>query len=263
MKYLIKINLFLFVFFPLLVKAQIPYVHFDRISLEQGLKQGHVYDIHEGKGGFMWFATYAGLVKYDGYQFTNYKGSQIDSTALTSVSVVKAYEDKRGNMWIGTRNGANLFDTKTEISKRFYYPLHLDSVRLVVEFLDFLDDENNHLWMGTSVRAIAFSREENNEFIPYQAIINGKHFSEPIAVHSLFEDNQKNRWAGHIKRFYLKLPLPIKKYDQIPNTNDLIIYTLQKNKNGEIWIGCKTGLYELNPIMADNGKIALEKIEPT
>ena len=42
---------------------------FERITLEQGLSQGMVFDILQTRDGFLWVATKDGLNRYDGYNF--------------------------------------------------------------------------------------------------------------------------------------------------------------------------------------------------
>jgi two-component system sensor histidine kinase ChiS len=62
----------------------------------------------------MWFGTNDGLNKYDGYNFTIYKHSNINKYSLTNSAIESIYEDKSGNLWIGTENGLNLYDRNND-----------------------------------------------------------------------------------------------------------------------------------------------------
>ncbi|MFO8022763.1 MAG: two-component regulator propeller domain-containing protein, partial [Perlabentimonas sp.] len=59
----------LLIFTNICVFAQRNAIEFDRITVEEGLSQGTVYDIHQDHKGFMWFGTEDGLNRYDGYSF--------------------------------------------------------------------------------------------------------------------------------------------------------------------------------------------------
>ncbi len=52
------------------LRAQIPPLVFDRISVEEGLSQSIVVSIIQDTRGFLWFGTEDGLNLYDGYSFT-------------------------------------------------------------------------------------------------------------------------------------------------------------------------------------------------
>ena len=43
-------------------------IHFTRISIESGLSQSTIFSIAQDRTGNMWFATYDGVNKYDGYR---------------------------------------------------------------------------------------------------------------------------------------------------------------------------------------------------
>ena len=64
----LSILLWIFIY-PLRVRA-IESINFIHIGVNEGLSQNTVFDITQDKQGNMWFATYDGLNKYDGYDFT-------------------------------------------------------------------------------------------------------------------------------------------------------------------------------------------------
>lgn len=42
---------------------------FEKITIEQGLSQGMIFDMLQTRDGFLWVATKDGLNRYDGYNF--------------------------------------------------------------------------------------------------------------------------------------------------------------------------------------------------
>ena len=65
--------------------------------------------------GFIWICSVEGLVKYDGNKLKSYNHIPYDSTSISNNSVLTIAEDEIGNLWIGTKDGLNYFDQKTDI----------------------------------------------------------------------------------------------------------------------------------------------------
>ncbi|MEP7217835.1 MAG: two-component regulator propeller domain-containing protein, partial [Bacteroidota bacterium] len=94
-------------------------LRFDRITSEQGLSDNYVLCAMQDRYGFMWFGTRDGLNKFDGYHFTIYRHDPADTTSLSDGSVNTIFEDRGGNLWIGTHGrGLNLFD---RVHERFIH----------------------------------------------------------------------------------------------------------------------------------------------
>ena len=62
------------VLFPYMLNADVTEdIHFSHIGLEEGLSHSTIFAINQDKGGNLWFATYDGVNKYDGYNFIVYR----------------------------------------------------------------------------------------------------------------------------------------------------------------------------------------------
>jgi ligand-binding sensor domain-containing protein len=59
--------------FPLSLYPQPRDIRFERITVEDDLTDVTVHDILQDQQGFMWFGTWNGVSKYDGYTFTTYR----------------------------------------------------------------------------------------------------------------------------------------------------------------------------------------------
>ncbi|MBE2206178.1 MAG: response regulator [Saprospiraceae bacterium] len=92
--------------------AQIPLI--ERITIEQGLSQGMIFDILQTRDGFLWIATKAGLNRYDGYNFKVFNNNPFDPYSLAENTVTKLFEDSRGLLWVGTEGkGVDVYDPVT------------------------------------------------------------------------------------------------------------------------------------------------------
>ncbi len=110
---------FLFTSFLLLLfasgtQAQ-PSSFFTHYSTEDGLSQNTVMNILQDRKGYLWFATWDGINRFDGYHFKTYKARQGSFISLTNNRVDRMYEDSHGCLWLLTYdNRAHRFDPATE-----------------------------------------------------------------------------------------------------------------------------------------------------
>lgn len=103
MKIYLFIAFAIFMLFPCQLEAQ-PKSHITHYSLEEGLSQRDIMDILQDRKGFMWLATWDGLCKFDGYNFTTYKTLPEDSIQMRSNRINKIVEDTYGYIWLYAYN---------------------------------------------------------------------------------------------------------------------------------------------------------------
>jgi diguanylate cyclase (GGDEF)-like protein/PAS domain S-box-containing protein len=87
---------------------------FVKYSKSQGLAQNTVTNILEDPDGFMWFSTFEGLSRFDGYEFKNYKHSNNNPNSLPNNFTKKLLLDSHGKLWIGTNNGLAKYNPETD-----------------------------------------------------------------------------------------------------------------------------------------------------
>ena len=75
-------------------------INFSYISINEGLSQSTVFSIHQDQRGNMWFATYDGVNKYDGYSFTVYQHNEEDPNSIANdiSRIVKTDSDVSGSV---------------------------------------------------------------------------------------------------------------------------------------------------------------------
>ncbi len=111
MRFFFTFYTFLF-FRTVLVFAQ-PNV-FERITIENGLSQGMIFDVLQTRDGFLWVATKDGLNRYDGYNFKVFSNDPFDPLSLAENTVTNLFEDSRGWLWVGTESkGVDVYDRQT------------------------------------------------------------------------------------------------------------------------------------------------------
>ncbi|MBD0260263.1 MAG: hypothetical protein ICV83_31490, partial [Cytophagales bacterium] len=92
------------------VLAQGPAGRVISYTTSDGLSDGTIKTIFEDSRGYLWFGTFNGANKFNGYEFTNYLSSASDSTSLSHRQVNAIAEDRAGRLWMGTNLGIDLYN---------------------------------------------------------------------------------------------------------------------------------------------------------
>ncbi len=96
-------------------------INFSYISINEGLSQSTVFSIDQDQRGNMWFATYDGVNKYDGYSFTVYQHNEDDPNSIANDISRIVKTDSQGRVWIGTRDGLSYYDEEKDKFRNFFY----------------------------------------------------------------------------------------------------------------------------------------------
>ena len=96
-------------------------ITFTHIGLKEGLSQSTIFSIDQDQRGNLWFATYDGVNKYDGYTFTTYRNNPADTTTIANNMARAVKIDSRGRIWLGTREGLSWYDESLDIFRNFSY----------------------------------------------------------------------------------------------------------------------------------------------
>ena len=67
----------------------------------------------------MWFGTYDGLNRYDGYEFKTFRNEINNQNSLSNNTVYSLEGDSSRNIWVGGNKGASVYDK----SKGLFYPV--------------------------------------------------------------------------------------------------------------------------------------------
>ena len=96
----------IFLLFFLLMTGEVAGSDFRYLQTENGLPDGEINSIVQDSTGNMWFATWTGLIKYDGYYFDVFRPKLGDPASLPEKKVKKLFVDSKDNLWVAT--SANL-----------------------------------------------------------------------------------------------------------------------------------------------------------
>ena len=178
-----------------ILQAMAQGIRFEHLSVEHSLSDTRVQAITQDAQGFMWFGTWDGLNKYDGYSFTIYRHDPEDSTSISNSGVTSLYVDHSDALWVGTWDGLNRFDPATETFSRYQhdpndpYSVSHDGITAIYE------DHQGILWVGTWGGLNRFD-PATETFSRYQHDSNDSTSLSDPGVQVIFEDEQGALWVG-------------------------------------------------------------------
>ncbi len=122
---------------------------FRRYDIEEGLANSRVNSVFQDSRGYLWFATWEGLSRFDGAEFRNYGTRE----GLPSFLVNGVAEDARGRIWVATQGGgvARLLDPAERPAGNpalMFEPHRVGPEREANIVIGILFDREGNLWCG-------------------------------------------------------------------------------------------------------------------
>ena len=117
-------------------QSQCTVTHYDEFS---GMAQWYVTQILQDRQGMMWFATWNGLNRYDGYQFECFKSQVGDGVDIPSDRIQDMMLDDNGNMLCLIEDRVFLFDVK---SCRYHELPKDEEQKMIARFQAKVSQEN-------------------------------------------------------------------------------------------------------------------------
>lgn len=218
----------------------------DYLGIEHGLSNNAVNCIYQDSYGFMWFGTYDGLNRYDGYSFKVFKNRINDSTSLINNWIVAIEEDHQHNIWIGTKQGMSLFNTaSSKFSPVYYNEFNGKTLTKVSNPVnDIRTDSKGNVFMATAGQGLIMHQKGQVNAIQI-GFLNQKVLDYNYHVQSIKIDRLNRVWV-----FVQGRGLALFNYKK--NTIDLVYSgvktatTIEPDYSGNIWIGTESGLFEFN-----------------
>ncbi len=211
--------------------AEGPTIRFEHLGVEHGLSDNNVYGIHQDSKGFMWFGTENGLNRYDGYHFTVYRHTPLDSLSILSNNVTPHFEDRSGSLWIVGGPGIDRFDRTTE---RFTHCLPY------IPLSSMYEDTHGTLWFAALGRGLFRYDKPTASFVHY-SLANDTLTSicgNPV-------DDDRTLFVGTAQGVFT--------FDQREGTSARLeggpsgaITAMLGDRAGKVWIGTRDGLYVFN-----------------
>jgi ligand-binding sensor domain-containing protein len=226
--------------------------NFKHLSSKEGLSDDKVRAILKDSHGFMWFGTWVGLNRYDGYQFKIYKKQLNNSNSLSNDIITAIHEDKSGKLWLGTIGGLNRFDPTTEMFKRYVHNPQ-DSESLSNDILvSITEDRNGNFWIGTwggglihfdpvTERFSSYLHDPQNPLSISGDYVTAVHQARDSRFWVMTRFNGLNLFDHSAQTFR---HFPLSKNDEGSDWGQSIIH---EDQSGTLWFTSREALYAINP----------------
>ncbi len=205
----------------------------------------------QDKKGYLWFGSFTGLIKYDGYSFTTFHPDPFNKNSMPDNEVHLLCEDAKENIWIAGAAGVSKYDIR---SGNFIGYHHDDKNKFSLPSENvncLIQDAGGKTWIGTDA-GLCFYDDASDKFINLTEIISPDTLCSKN-IHCLMLDHNDLLWIGTnsginiYDPFHKKLRLfnaPDKNYAAL---NKEVICMLEDH-SGNIWISLwNSGIYRCNP----------------
>ncbi|RYG51460.1 MAG: hybrid sensor histidine kinase/response regulator, partial [Chitinophagaceae bacterium] len=228
-----------------------------RISIGQGLSNNSVRCIFQDHHGFIWFGTYDGLNRYDGYGFKVFRNKLNDTSSLPHNYIYAIHEDPDHNLWIGTGQGLSLYNSINGTFKPSYFQAYPSGgrQRISASINAIESDSSGNVFIGTNGWGLLVKKQGADVAtqIPFK---KGNETQTGYNVQTMTVDRQQRIWL-----FILDAGLC--EYDRSSQTIRLVNQTVSSasvittDKAGHIWAGTNNGVFEYAP----GGTAVLRQVE--
>jgi signal transduction histidine kinase/ligand-binding sensor domain-containing protein/DNA-binding response OmpR family regulator len=215
-----------------------------RLNIDRGLSNNSVRCIFQDHNGFMWFGTYDGLNRYDGYDFKVFRNVLEDTNSLPHNFIYVITEDSIYNLWIGTGQGIGIYDMVTS-------KFHLASYqrkdngeinRITSHVGSIAVDKAGNVYVGTNGTGLLVAKKGRRIAKQIPVLVHGT-WTTDYNITSIEMDR-----TGKVWMFIARLGLCQfnEKTQQIVPVNAQLgdAAVIQFDKQGNLWIGAAAGLYQ-------------------
>ncbi len=233
-------------------------ISFEHILTKDGLSQGSVTSICQDSTGFIWFGTYDGLNRYDGYNFVVFKNDPKDQTTLSHSNIRSMLIDQAGTLWVGTSGGGlNRYNSKTETFTRYQHNPHDPNSISHDNIFELFQDRSGTIWIATwgggMDKIVPLKQSDQHNNLTSSDRIKFVHFRHDPAdpktlasdkLTSFYEDKDGMIWIGTrygVNKFNPKIEQFIGLYKHNPGDENSLsddnISAVCGDRFGNIWIG--------------------------
>lgn len=211
-------------------------IHFDQMSISDGLSSNSVYCTFQDSYGTIWFGTLDGLNRYDGYLITTFRHDNQKKRSLSNNRITQIYEDSQHRLWLYDEYSSTLI--KYDPQKAEFFPYYLDKVA------------------GNELRALdSFYEKDGNLYVRsidgYELVYNPKDDIFEFVKRELMSGwAEKRQWSQLVKAFDQSLAQSKSAF----NVNSIEIRKIVRDSEGRYWIATKyDGIYSA---VTKNGSFA-------
>lgn len=228
------IHLIIYLLLLAIETAAAPYCRIQRYDENDGLTQWHVTQMTQDRQGMMWFATWNGLCRYDGYDFRGFKGHVGDGSGLAADRFRSVWLMDDGNLGCRVDEDIYVFNIRTYTFSPAPKGLKstMKNARAVKAGRPYrFHATDGTLWTIYSNGNITYTAADGNE-TPYIATEK----MEPARL--CMPDRQGNLWVAAVNGLYkLSFVARVGVVDNMVNRPEVRAFLA--DRRGRLWVATK------------------------
>jgi ligand-binding sensor domain-containing protein len=197
---------------------------FQSWGTDSGLPQNTVHAIQQTRDGYMWFATEAGLVRFDSVSFTVF--THKTTPQLPSNLIYALMQDRSGALWIGTANGVARYSGGS---------FHAFPDTAASAVWSFFEGRDGRIWATTSS---GLSRLEGSRFVNVPGVPSLDDHSRLLAL------PDGSLWISTTQGLFHAAPGNSTYFTLAGHA--LPVQAIQTDSRGRMWAGMSSGLEACN-----------------
>jgi signal transduction histidine kinase/ligand-binding sensor domain-containing protein/CheY-like chemotaxis protein len=200
--------------------------HFQYSSWEEaeGLPHYTINSIVQGEEGYLWLATYYGLVRFDGKEFRVY--DKTNTPGLTTNLIWSLQRGKDGALWLGTTEGAY------RVVGGVFQPVAGGTLAHGVSVRTVLVGRGGEVWLGAVNAGLHMWRNGQLQFVG----LAGQ------TIRTIFEDKQGAIWVGTHSGIYRYAEGRFARTGAREGLPSERVLSVAQTPDGTIWAGTSDGI---------------------
>ena len=205
-----RLIFFILMLFSIRAYSQLNTSNFTQYTEKDGLPGVQATRVLVDRLGYVWTGTVNGLARYDGYSFKRFYYNPNDTNTLHGLLIHGMFEDKKGQIWIGS--GPSNLDVYNPIDQKFrqykFNDLLSNPGGKEINVTEMCEDDNGRIYFGLNTND-----------------------ADSITTSLLYKNHDEEK----LKAF--SIPADI---------NMLNILRLKKDNSGNIWIISWSGIFKID-----------------
>ena len=218
-------------------------LRFQYLTTADGLPQNTIDCIFIDSQQFMWFGTWNGLCRYDGYSFKIFQKSDVQKS-LPDNFVHAICEDKSKNLWIGTANGIAIYNLNTE---QFYLPDSLQEKLGKIAVTSLSCDKEGGIWIAAEKGKLFHVTTKNGQSSDFECREINTELLRNADVNTVYILKDDRILIGTGAGTYEVLAGKVKKLELAGSSSPLFdsanLLCIHESGNGDLGFGTDIGLF--------------------